>query len=82
MLEDEWADYVACLSGFDVKLVGVFAPLEMLEARERERGDRLIGLARWQFGRVHRDKRYDLEIDTDLMTPVDCAGVIKDKFRL
>jgi chloramphenicol 3-O phosphotransferase len=82
MLNDDWADYAACLSGFDVKLVGVFAPLEVLEARELERGDRLIGLARWQFARVHRGKVYDFEIDTSVMTPIECAELIRKKFDL
>ncbi len=41
-------DYRALLSGFAVHLVGLFAPLDVLEARERQRGDRAIGLARWQ----------------------------------
>ena len=54
----------------------------MLEARERQRGDRLIGLARWQFDRVHRDMRYDLEIDTSIATPLECAEVIRNKFDL
>ena len=47
-------EYRALLSGFDVRFVGLFAPLEVLEAREHARGDRLIGLARWQYERVHQ----------------------------
>jgi chloramphenicol 3-O phosphotransferase len=82
MLENEWADYVTLLSGFDIKLVGVLAPLDVLETRERERGDRLIGLARWQFERVHRGKAYDLEIDTSAEMPLECAELIKEKFGL
>jgi chloramphenicol 3-O phosphotransferase len=63
-------------------MVGVFAPFEVLEARERERGDRMIGLARWQYERVHRDMTYDLEIDTSSPTPMECAELIKRRFRL
>ena len=44
MLENEQEEYAALLSGFAIFFVGVFAPLEVLEARERQRGDRLIGL--------------------------------------
>ncbi len=38
-------EYRALLSPFDVRFVGFFAPLDVLEARERTRGDREIGLA-------------------------------------
>jgi chloramphenicol 3-O phosphotransferase len=82
MLGGERAEYAAILSGFEVYWVGVFAPLDVLEDRERQRGDRLIGLARWQFDRVHNDMRYDLEIDTSTATPLACARRIKDKFNL
>ena len=77
MLDNEREDYEALLSGFEIFFVGVFAPLEVLEARERERGDRLIGLARWQYGRVHRGKKYDLEIDSGSLSPLECAALIK-----
>ena len=49
----EISDYVELLSGFDLHLVGVMAPLDVLEAREAQRPDRLPGLARWQYERVH-----------------------------
>jgi len=76
------AEYAELLSAFRVFLVGVFAPLAVLEARERERGDRLIGLARWQFDRVHEDMTYDLEVDTSSASPMECASLIKQTFRL
>jgi len=82
MLGDERAEYARLLSGFAVFWVGVFAPLDVLEARERERGDRLIGLARWQYDRVHKDARYDLDVDTSVATPMECARLIKERFRL
>jgi chloramphenicol 3-O phosphotransferase len=82
MLESEWAEYKDLLSAFDLFLVGVFAPLDVLEARERQRGDRLIGLARWQYDRVHKGITYDLELDTSHATPLECATLIKKKFHL
>ncbi|PPQ30164.1 chloramphenicol phosphotransferase CPT family protein [Rhodopila globiformis] len=75
-------EYRALLSPFDVRFVGLFAPLAVLEARERARGDRAIGLARWQFGRVHQGIAYDLEIDTAVATPLESARMIRDAFRL
>ncbi len=75
-------EYRSLLSRFDVHLIGLFAPLDVLEARERERGDRAIGLARWQFDRVHRGMTYDLEIDTTVTTPLENARKIRDAFGL
>jgi chloramphenicol 3-O phosphotransferase len=54
----------------------------VLEARERARGDRLIGLARWQLDRVHVGVAYDLEIDTTAASPLECARMIKAAFDL
>lgn len=82
LLEDELAEYSALLAGFTFHLVGLHAPLDVLEERERERGDRLIGLARWQYDRVHQGKRYDLELDTSKTTPMECAQAIKRAFGL
>jgi chloramphenicol 3-O phosphotransferase len=82
LLGSEKAEYADLLSAFEVFLVGVFAPLDVLEAREHERGDRLIGLARWQYDRVHKDMKYDLEVDTSRATPLECANLIKQKFGL
>lgn len=82
LLGDEMADYAALLSGCELFRVGVLAPLAVLEARERERGDRMIGLARWQYDRVHVGVAYDLEVDTSGASPTDCAEQIKRKFQL
>ena len=75
-------EYRALLRSSALHLVGLFAPLDVLEARERARGDRELGLARWQYGRVHRDIAYDLKVDTAARTPVECAQVIRDAFQL
>lgn len=82
LIESEMADYQALLADVAFRTVGVFAPLDVLEARERDRGDRLIGLARWQYDRVHRGKRYDLELDSSKATPLECAERIRQAFNL
>ena len=82
IFNDEIAEYVELLSGFDLHLVGVFAPLEVLEAREAARANRLPGLARWQYPRVHKGIDYDLEVDTSQLTPLECARRIQQEFRL
>lgn len=82
LLGREKAEYRELLAAFDVYWVGIFAPLDVLENRERQRGNRLLGLARWQYERVHKDMKYDFEIDTSTATPQECAQMIKQKFDL
>ena len=83
MIEAQTAqEYRDLLRPFDLRLVGLFAPLDVLEARERARGDRDLGLARWQYGRVHRGITYDLELDTAAAPPMECARLIRDAFGL
>jgi len=78
----ELSDYVKLLSAFDLHLVGVMAPLQVLEAREARRPERLPGLARWQYPHVHAGISYDLEVDTSLLTPLECARRIQQRFQL
>jgi chloramphenicol 3-O phosphotransferase len=82
MLGAEMAEYRALLAGFHISFVGVFAPLAVIEARESGRLDRMIGLARWQFDRVHAGRAYDLEIDAGTQTPEACALKIKEALAL
>ena len=74
--------YRDLLAQHEVHFVGLFAPLDVLEARERERGDRQVGLARWQYHRVHSGMTYDLELDTSIASPQACAGRIKTAFKI
>jgi chloramphenicol 3-O phosphotransferase len=59
-----------------IVLVGVRCPLAVAESREAVRGNRRIGLAKHQFERVHEGMSYDLEVDTSLQTPAQCAQSI------
>lgn len=77
-----YAEYRRLLKPFRFKTVGVFASLETLEARELARGDRVLGLARWQFDRVHEGMSYDLDLSTDDRTPAECAQEIAVAFDL
>jgi len=82
MLDAEMNEYRTLLAGFQVSFVGIFAPLAIIEERESLRRDRIIGLARWQFDRVHRGRTYDLEIDASTSTPEICALKIKEALTL
>jgi chloramphenicol 3-O phosphotransferase len=76
------ADYRWQLATHDFHAVGLFAPLEVIEQRERERGDRTLGLARWQYDKVHAGMDYDLELDASAASPDELAEQIKLAFGL
>ena len=78
----EQAEYRALLAPYETRLVAIKAPLEVLETRERERGDRHIGLARSQIDFVHSGMTYDLEVDTAAASPLEAAQQIKTAFHL
>lgn len=65
-------------AGLDVLFVGVKCPLEIAEQREKERGDRDIGTARYQFERVHIHDLYDIEIDTSILNVDECVTRIME----
>jgi chloramphenicol 3-O phosphotransferase len=74
----ERADCVAlmrsALAAHDVALVAVTCPLDILEARERSRGDRRPGQARDQFDRVIQNVGgYDLVLDTGALSLDACV---------
>jgi len=66
----------ATLGDLAVLWVGVRCDPDVASARELARGDRTIGLARWQSERVHSGVGYDLEVDTTSHEAIDCARAI------
>lgn len=82
LISDEMQEYATLLAPFTVFYVGVVAPLPVIEERERMRGDRLIGLARGQYDSVHQGKVYDMTVDTATLSPLECARLIKNRFKL
>lgn len=70
------ADFRARLADHALHLVKVTANLPAIEQRERERGDRLIGLAREQAMHLHDGIAYDQKVDTGEHSPEDCAQQI------
>jgi chloramphenicol 3-O phosphotransferase len=57
--------------------IGVRCPLEVLEQREQLRRNRTWGQARAQYDLVHAHHIYDLEVDTAVYSPVECALQIR-----
>lgn len=66
-------DYRLQVGSARLVLIKVDAPLAIIEQRERERGDRLIGLARGQAGFLHHGIAYDITVDTSTGTPDELA---------
>lgn len=60
---EAFAELTSELEGIDVFWVGLHTPLEMLEQRERARGDRPVGDARRDLETVHTFRAYDLDLD-------------------
>lgn len=72
-----YQSYRAATEGLDVFSVGVTCPLEILEARERARGDRVLGRARGLVEVVHSFCGYDVMVDTGQATTGACvAGIL------
>lgn len=74
--------YRSICANAHLQFVALHAPLQILEQRELERGDRLIGLARWQHERVHQGIEYDFEIDTFGMDVFSVARSIASALAL
>ncbi len=78
LVEPEWVgDCASMLADLPAWLIGVRCPLLVLEERERSRGDRTLGQAAAQHERVHAHGIYDLEVDTSLLGPEECALAIQ-----
>ncbi|GID43109.1 hypothetical protein Aca07nite_03840 [Actinoplanes capillaceus] len=73
-LSERWrvADLLETLAGYDVTLVEVRCSPEELERRDRERGDRPIGLALSQT-LVYANGEFDIVVDTTATSPEECA---------
>jgi chloramphenicol 3-O phosphotransferase len=80
VLSEQWRllDCLAVLADYRVVFVGVHCSPAELERRERARGDRPPGLALAQYQQVHAHGRYDIECDTTVASPQECAVHIKD----
>ena len=74
--EEDWSAWQADLHGLDVLWVRVECSLDVVEARERARGDRLPGLARSQLDVVHRHPTYGLVVDTAVVGPEAAADIV------
>lgn len=75
--EPGWAKQLETLfAHLDVFWVGVHAPEEVLDQRERARGDRAIGEARYHL-KAHSYCCYDFEVDTSSPVELIAHSVIQ-----
>ena len=76
LVPDQPAGLQDALFAANTLWVGVYCPLAIAEQRERERGDRLAGTVRGQHALVHTFRKYDIDLDTSVATPQQCAEAI------
>lgn len=62
--------------------VGLHAPLAVIAEREKARGDRMLGLARWQIERVHAGREYQAEVDMEELSPEEAAVKIAERLGI
>jgi chloramphenicol 3-O phosphotransferase len=67
------ADLTTRLSPHRPLYVGVRCPSDVIDERERQRGDRVIGQGRGIASHVHSYVPYDLEVDTSVLTSQEAA---------
>jgi chloramphenicol 3-O phosphotransferase len=77
LVEPAWVrDAAALFADLPAYLICVRCPLDVLVERERARRDRTLGQAEKQYEKVHAHGIYDLEVDTSLNPPEECAAQI------
>jgi chloramphenicol 3-O phosphotransferase len=69
-------DLISSLKGRKVYWIGVFAPLDIIEQREKARGTSPAGHARSHYQSCHQNVSYDLELNTEKTTPEELAEEI------
>ncbi len=77
LVDEKYKEYLQALEFCSHVHVGLYASIEIIEKREKERGDRLPGQARPDYEKVHIGKKYDIKIDTGIQSPQECADLIK-----
>lgn len=72
----KYESFCRSTAGLDVFAISVTCPLDILEARERARGDRVVGRARGLADIVHTFRPYDVTVDTGAMGTEACVAII------
>ena len=75
------AEAINTLYPFNVLFVGVRCPFEIAEQREQARRNRTQGLVKAHYDLVHSHGIYDFEVDTSILTAMECAIQIKNRLQ-
>jgi chloramphenicol 3-O phosphotransferase len=79
----EWVDDLEKkLKNIKTHWVKIYAPIEVLEARETSRGTSPKGHARSHYNIIHWNIKYDLEIDSSSADAQEIAHTIQKTFNL
>lgn len=78
VVADSFKAWKEVLRPWRVFYVGLKASTEILENREKARGDRTPGSARAQNKIVHKQALYDLELDMDVLSPEACVTKVME----
>lgn len=78
---EELPDYKELFRDYKVYFISVKPPLDVVIQREKERGDRVLGMARGCYEVVYANKLVDLEIDSSKGTPEQLAQEILNFIR-
>jgi chloramphenicol 3-O phosphotransferase len=80
--EETYAPFRARLDQRSTYLVGLRCSIDELLVREVARGDRMVGLARFQAARVHwLEGQYDVDVDTEANSPDVLAELVAAHVR-
>ncbi len=73
---DFLTDYLFVFSPYKVVFVGVRCPRDVINVREGNRPGRFPGTAVGHFDICHAHGVYDVEVDTSVLPPLECAATI------
>jgi chloramphenicol 3-O phosphotransferase len=77
IISDLWLDHAKTeFKNFDAYLIGIHCRKDIIAQRELERKNRTLGSAILQYDVVHKNRNYDLIIDTSDITPTEGAESI------
>ncbi len=75
-----FAQLTEMLGSYPIRTVHVSCPLEVLLQREYARKNRCLGSAEASYTYLFPKDKYDLVVDTSVMTPEDCSAMIFGAF--
>lgn len=74
--QNTYAEALESLQGLPITYVCLNPSLEILKQRERQRGDRMLGIAESVYYQMVNDYVADLELDTGILSSEQCANTI------